>query len=71
MMMGDNLFWNNACLRGYYVYKDIWEATLDDKLAHVLEHENSHNRYAVAVSRKSWNSHWPFTTAVRCLGHYF
>ena len=39
------------CVRGYYVYKDIWEAAIGEELLCERETRNAKDRYAVAVKR--------------------
>ena len=39
----------NCCVRGYYVYKDLWKAVIDEELECKRETTNSKDRYAVAV----------------------
>ena len=41
-----------CCIRGYHVYKEIWEAAVGEELVCVREPHNSHNHYAVAVKRE-------------------
>jgi len=41
-----------CCIRGYHVYKDIWEAAVGKELASVREPNDTHNRYAVGVKRR-------------------
>ena len=38
-------------VRGYHVYKEIWEAELSEILECVRETNNSTDRYAVAVKK--------------------
>ena len=44
-------FEGHACIRGYNIYKDIWEAVDGEELCEREPH-NDHDRYAVAVRRK-------------------
>ena len=39
------------CVRGYHVYKQIWNATIGEKLVCVIDPSNSHNNYAAAVEK--------------------
>ena len=39
------------CVRGYHVYKAVWEATTGKTLVLVAESGNSHNRNIVAVEK--------------------
>ena len=41
-----------CCIRGYHIYKDIWEAVVGEELTCERETENTHDRYAVAVKRR-------------------
>ena len=40
-----------CCIRGYHVYRDIWEAAVDEELVCRPERSNAHDRYAVAVMK--------------------
>ena len=42
-------------VRGYHVYREIWEAALDEVLTCVRETENARDRYAVAVVKNNEN----------------
>ena len=37
------------CVRGYLVYKDIWEAAIGEELPCEEETRNTKDRYAIAV----------------------
>ena len=37
------------CVRGYHIYKDVWEAIVAEQLECVREPRNVNDRYAVAV----------------------
>ena len=39
-------------MRGYHVYKDIWEAELDEVLTGIKDRSNWHHPYALAVIKK-------------------
>ena len=41
----------NLCVYGYYVYKEIWNATIGEKLVCVIDPSNSHDSYAVAIKK--------------------
>ena len=41
-----------CCIRGYHVYKEIWDAADGEELMCMRETDNTHDRYAVAV--KGW-----------------
>ena len=43
------VFGRNCCIRGYYVYKEVWEAAVGEALVCEREPENASDRYAVAV----------------------
>lgn len=38
-----------SAVRGYHVYKDVWDPYLDDTFTTKHERANSHDRYAMAV----------------------
>ena len=38
-------------VRGYHIYKDIWDATIGEELQCARESDNSNDRYAVAVRK--------------------
>ena len=40
-----------SCVRGYHIYKDIWDATIGEELQCARESDNSNDRYAVAVRK--------------------
>ena len=40
-----------SCIRGYYIYNEIWTEVLREELMCKREPENSTGRYAVAVSK--------------------
>ena len=40
-------------VRGYLVYKDVWEVAVGETLVCSREPRNSHNRYAVAIEKNS------------------
>ena len=42
-------FRKESCVRGYHVYKDIWNAALGEELQCQRERGNSSDLYAVAV----------------------
>ena len=41
----------DSCIRGHHVYKDIWSPYINEELACVIEEDNSHDPYAVAVKK--------------------
>ena len=45
-------FERTCCIRGYHVYKEIWEAAVGEEPVCAREPHNSHNCYAVAVKRE-------------------
>ena len=42
-----------CCVRGYHVYKEIWEAATGEILICEREFHNGRDRYAVAVKKAS------------------
>ena len=40
-----------CCIRGYHIYKEIWDAAIGEHLACERENSNNHDRYAVAVTK--------------------
>ena len=40
-----------SCVRGYHVYRDIWEAVIGEVLQCERERTNAEDRYAVAVKK--------------------
>ena len=38
-----------SCVRGYHIYKDVWEAAIGEELTCQQECRNSSNIYAVVV----------------------
>ena len=45
-------FERDSCIRGYHVYKEIWQAAVGEELECDREHGNTKDRYAVAVRRQ-------------------
>ena len=45
-------FERESCIRGFHVYKTIWEPALGEELQCLREHGNARDRYAVAVKRR-------------------
>ena len=39
------------CVRGYHIYKDVWEVIVAEQLECVREPRNVNDRYAVAVMK--------------------
>ena len=39
------------CVRGYYMYKNTWEAAVGETLSCMRESRNARNRYAIAVEK--------------------
>ena len=35
-----------CCIRGYHIYKEIWDAAIGEHLACERENSNNHDRYA-------------------------
>ena len=52
----------DCCIRGYHVYKDIWEAAVGESLTCERETNNPRDRYAVAVKKEIRNRDWALTT---------
>ena len=42
-----------SCIRGYHIYKDIWDATIGEELQCARKSDVSNNRYAVAVRKNN------------------
>ena len=42
-----------SCVRGHHTYKDVWSPSLGEVLHSTREIENTKDRYAVAVVRRS------------------
>ena len=51
--MDDVLFIFDSCIRGYHLYKDLWNATLGETLACIKEWGNRNNAFTVAVQSDS------------------
>ena len=49
MKMAVHEFECESCIRGYHIYKDIWNSTIGEHLICERETLNSTDRYAVAV----------------------
>ena len=45
-------FQRPCCIRGYHIYKDVWEAAVGEVLVCVRELDNAADRYAVAVKKE-------------------
>ena len=41
----------SCCIRGYHVYKEVWEASVGETLTYEREPGNAADRYAVAVKK--------------------
>ena len=48
----EELFEGNCCIRGYHVYKEVWEAAVGESLVCEREPKNASDRYAVAVKEE-------------------
>lgn len=48
-------------LRGFHVYKDVWNPKLNEKLEVIHEQNNVHDRYAIAASKKHPSRLTPLT----------
>ena len=40
------------CIRGFHVYKNVWDAVIGEELQCEREGQNTNDRYAVAVKKK-------------------
>ena len=49
--MALSLFAIDSMVRGYHVYKDVWNAMLDEELPCEREMDNTADRFAVAVKK--------------------
>ena len=58
-------FQMESCVRGYHVYKDLWEAVVGERLECQREHDNPSDTYAVEC-RKRRNSSWLKTFMSLC-----
>ena len=45
----------NSCVRGYHIYKNIWDAVIGEELQCERELDNESDRYAVAVKKDGSN----------------
>ena len=41
----------SSCVRGYHVYRTIWDAAIGEDLMCEREPSNEHDRYAVAIKK--------------------
>ena len=48
----EEIFERKCCIRGYHVYKEVWEAAVEESLVCKREPENASNRYTVAVKKE-------------------
>ena len=56
-----------SCIRGYHVYKDIWDATVGEELECARESDNPEDRYAVAMKKDGETvGHVPQTMSRLC-----
>ena len=55
-------FFERNCIRGYYVYKKVWAATVGEALVCEREPKNSSDRYAVHGCEKRRNYDRTFTS---------
>ena len=46
------IFERKCCIRGYHLYKEVWEAAVGESLVCEREPENTSDRYAVAVKKE-------------------
>ena len=42
-------FQMESCVRGYHIYKELWEAVVGEELEYRQEHDNPSDTYAVAL----------------------
>ena len=49
----DTYFSFEAMIRGYYIYKDVWDSEIGERLSCQVERNNRHNTHAVAVIKSS------------------
>lgn len=57
----------NSCVRGYHVYKNIWDAVIGEELQCERELDNENDRYAVAVKKDGTIiGHLPRTISRAC-----
>ena len=47
----EEIFETKCCIRGYHVYKEVWEAVVEESLVCEREPENASDRYVVAVKK--------------------
>ena len=40
-----------SCVRGYHIYKELWEAVVGEKLGCQQERDNPSDTYAVAIKK--------------------
>ena len=48
----EEFFGRKCCIRGYHIYKEVWEAAVGESLECERDPENASNRYAVAVKKE-------------------
>ena len=41
-----------SCIRGFHIYKDVWEPIVGEELECKIEDNNEHDRHAVAVMKE-------------------
>ena len=57
----------NSCIRGHHIYKDIWSPYVSEELAFVVEENNIHDPYAVAVKKgEQIVGHLPHIISAAC-----
>ena len=63
----DTYFSFEAMIRGYHVYKDVWDSEIGERLSCQVERDNRHNIHAVAVVKSSnVVSHLPWKISLIC-----
>ena len=46
-------FQKESCIRGYHIYRELWDAVVGEELECQREHSNATDMYAVAVIKDS------------------
>ena len=48
----EEIFERKCCIGGYHVYKEVWEAAVEESLVCEREPKNASDRYDVAVKKE-------------------
>ena len=48
----EEFFERKCCIRGYHVYKKVWEAAVGESLVSKRDPENASDRFTVAVKEE-------------------